>query len=193
LTILEAAAKHYRRRLGPPSREAGFKLSGHEIQVFKWAVDHPRNPAGVTIYATLGASTVLALATKPQHRMEFFTGQLPENDDIARPLALLGLHSVMYGTPLDDGHTVSYPEPLWAGTQIHGFLIIRPQSEILPALALPREIHVEFLQAIPVYDSEIAFKKENGVTALLARWEKAGARISNPDRTPNPSESAEER
>jgi hypothetical protein len=44
-------------------------------------------------------------------------------------------------------------------------------------LDLSGDLHVEFLQAIPIFESERAFKAEHGADAPIHRWEAAGGRF----------------
>jgi hypothetical protein len=46
---------------------------------------------------------------------------------------------------------------------------------------------VEFLQVIPIYESERAFKVQSDADALLARWEKAAVPFWDPERAPCPA------
>jgi hypothetical protein len=148
------------------------------VEVYKW--DPEATPEGVALYATIGASELPLVGHDPAHRAEFFVGLLPAKDDIARPLAMLASHSAHEKTALDHGHTVIFLEPFWAGTSLRTFLVMRPVSEILPTLGLPGGVHVEFLQAIPLFQSELAFKKANGAEALLRRWEESGVPFWDP-------------
>ena len=43
-------------------------------------------------------------------------------------------------------------------------------------------MHVEFLQAIPIYESERRFKNQHSAEALLERWEDAQVRFWDPRR-----------
>jgi hypothetical protein len=62
------------------------------------------------------------------------------------------------------------------------FLVMRPRPGLLPPLELPDEVHVEFLQAIPIFESDRAFKVEHGAEALIRRWEDSGVRFWDPTR-----------
>jgi hypothetical protein len=64
------------------------------------------------------------------------------------------------------------------------FLIVRPVAEIIPPVAAPDGIHVEFLQAIPMFESELAYKSKHGAEALLSQWESLGVPFWDPDRSP---------
>lgn len=99
---------------------------------------------------------------------------------------MLALSPVIRGTHLAANHTMTFPEPLWPGTEMHGFLVRRPIAEIIPPLAL-ESVHVEFLQAIPVFPSEVAFKAKHGADALIRGWHEANVLFWDPDRLPHPN------
>jgi hypothetical protein len=182
VTVTEAVRDLYRAHWGEPSRQARLEVGELEIEVYKWAAD--ATPEGVALYATIGASTRPMAGHDPNHRVEFFVGLVPERDEVASALAALGLYPEREGVALDHGHTVPADGPLWSGTPMHAFLVLRPLSDLLPALKLTGGLHVDFLQAVPIFDSERAFKSEHGTEALLRRWEESGAPFWNPDRGP---------
>jgi hypothetical protein len=176
--------RHYEELWGESSREARFRVMGREIEVSKW--DAARNPEQVNIYATVGASAHESPGRDAKHRLEFFVGLKPAKDAIAKPLAMVALDPVLHGTELDHGHSVTYPDPLWPGTEMHSLLVVRPLVEIVPMLMTLEGFHVEFLQAIPVFASEVAFKSKHRAEGLLERWQTAKVRFWNPDRGPEP-------
>lgn len=180
--VVDAVRDLYRAHWGEPSRQARFEVGEFDIEVYKWAAD--ANPEGVAIYATVGASSRPMVGREPNHRVEFFLGLVPERDDVASALAALGLYSARKGAALDHGHTVPADGPLWPGTQMQTFLVLHPLSDFLPALELPDGLHVDFLQAVPLFDAERAFKSEHGAEALLDRWQNAGVPFWNPERAP---------
>ena len=150
--------------------------------MFKWNAE--ANPEGVCLYATVGASSWSAAGRNPGHRLEFFTGLLPDCDEIASPLAALALYEAREGETLDHGHTVPVGGPIWTGTEMQWFLVLRPRGDIIPSLELPDGSHVEFLQAIPIFDNELGFKARHGAEALLQHWEESATPFWNPGRAP---------
>jgi hypothetical protein len=171
LTLVEAVGDLYRARWGEPTRKARFDIGDFGIEILKWDAD--ANPEGVALYATVGASDWPLADRDPDHRVEFFVGLLPPQDAIASALAALGLYPAREGVALDHGHTVPAGKPLWPGSQMESFFVVRPRPDFLPALELQGALHVEFLQAIPVFEPELAFKRKHGAEALLGRWEEA--------------------
>jgi hypothetical protein len=178
--IAEAVFDHYRARWGEPSRRARFEVEGLGIDVLKW--DAEASPEEAALYATVGASTWPLNGRDPEHRVEFFAGLLPEQDGIASALGALGLYHVRERLVLDHGHTVPAGGPLWPGTAMDSLLVMRPRAGFLPALQVPNGVHVEYLQAIPIYESDRAFKAEHGAEALLRRWERERVQFWDPNR-----------
>jgi len=183
LSIADAVEDLYVAHWGNPSRRAHFEEEQFAIDVLKW--DEATTAEGVTLYATVGSSTSIA-EPAGGHLVEFVLGLLPSRDEVATSLAGLGLYAAHNETTLDHGHTVPADGPLWPGTMIHTFLVARPLPDFLPPLVLPERVHVEFLQAIPIFDSERAYKSERGTEALLSLWESQQVRFWDPDRAPVP-------
>jgi hypothetical protein len=186
--IVESVRKHCVRQFGVPSRSADFAIFDRSIAVLKWGADRTRE--GVDLYVTLGTSSQPMAGHGDDHRVEFYAGLFPPNDDIAKPLALLSFEASANGMKLDHGHSVSFPEQLWSGTEMHGFLLLRPRSTIIPDLSLAVGLHVEFLQAVPAFPSEIDFKSERGIAELLNRWEQRRVPFWDPRRVPDPPAAA---
>ena len=124
---------------------------------------------------------------EPDHRIEMFTGLLPAKDDIALALAMLASNPLREGTDLEHGHTVTFADSLWEHTEMRSFLLLRPIAEIAPTLRLDHGLHVEFLQAIPIFASELSFKNEHGAEALMQRWESRQVGFWDPNRGQDPA------
>ncbi len=77
-------------------------------------------------------------------------------------------------------------EALLPGTDLRWFLVLRPVGDIIPPLELPDGMHVEFLQAIPIFESELAYKAAHGAEALLSLWEEEQVPFWDPGRSPVP-------
>jgi Suppressor of fused protein (SUFU) len=84
---------------------------------------------------------------------------IPEKDDVASPLAALALYHARKGASVGHGDTVAAEQPLWPGTEMRRFLVVRPRDDYLPPLNLTDDLHVEFLQAIPIFESELEYKR----------------------------------
>lgn len=144
-------------------------------------------PEGVNLYATVGGSARPAVGRDPLHRSEFFIGLLPAMDAVASPLAALALYSARENVAVDHGHTVPADGPLWPGTQMRRFLVMRPLGDIIQPLTLADGTHIESLQALPIFDSEFTFKTNRGAEALLERWEQSQVPFWDPNRTLEPA------
>jgi hypothetical protein len=183
--IPESVERHLLEQFGPPSRAAHFRRSGRSIDVYKWAADATNE--GVALYATAGASAYSMTGMPPDHRLEFFVGLNPEQDDIASHLAALALYAFEEHTSIAHGHTVPAGRPLWSGTEMTSFLVLTPISDIIKPFKIENGIHVEFLQAIPVFPSEVAFKASHNAEQLVARWQQARVPFWNPERFAEPA------
>lgn len=180
MTITDAVRDLYRARWNEPSRRAHFDVDELGIEILKWTADS--SPEGVALYATVGASAWQQTGCDANHRVEFFAGLLPEQDEICSALAALGLYSVREDVALGHGHTVPGNGPLFPGAGMDAFLVMRPREGFLPTLDLSGGLHVDFLQAIPIYSSDRAFKAEHGADALMRRWEDVGVEFWDPQR-----------
>jgi hypothetical protein len=182
--VVDAVRDAYRARWGDPARSARFEIGDLVIEVLKWeARDHPEQ---VTLYATVGTSARPLAGRSPAHRLEFFLGMLPARDEIASAFAALGAYPVRENAVIGHGHTIPAGGPLWPTSPMSTFLVVRSRPGFLPPLDTG-DAHVDFLQAIPIFESERAFKVKHGVEALLDRWEKAGVPFWDPGRSANPS------
>ena len=151
----------YVARWGKPSRNARFQVGGFRVEIFKWGAD--ANREGVNLYVTLGASAQPLAGRDAGHRVEFFTGLLPARDEVASPLAALALYPAREGVALDHGHTVPAGGPLWLGTDMSCFLVLRPAGDIIAPLELPDGVHVDFLQAIPFSSPSWPIRRSKGL------------------------------
>jgi len=182
--IRDAVSDLYRARWGEPSRRANFQVGEFDVDVWKWAAD--ATTEGVCLYATMGASDRPMVGRDTKHRVEFFVGFLPELDAVASPLAALALYSAREGVAVDHGHTVPVDGQLWPGTSMSRFLVMRPLGDIIEPLTLGDGTHIEFLQALPIFESEAAYKAAHSAEALLDRWERAHVAFWDPNRTAEP-------
>ena len=182
MNVVGAVGDLYRGRWGEPSRRANFRTGEYEIEILKWTAS--ANGEGVDLYATLGASAEDMPGAERGHRVEYFIGLAPGRDDIASPLAGLGLFAQRERENVDHGHTIPAGGPLWAGTEMNTLLVLRQLGEILPALTLSDGVHVEFLQVVPIFEPERRLTAEHGVDALLKRWESAQTAFWEPHRRP---------
>ncbi|HEX7492115.1 MAG TPA: suppressor of fused domain protein [Candidatus Limnocylindrales bacterium] len=184
MTVVDTVRDTSRALWGKPARSSKYEVDGYSVEVLKW--EAKSNPENVVIYLTVGASAFPLPDGPADHRHEFFIGLLPARDQVANSLAALSLYSVREGVMLDHGHTVPADGALWRGSAMTTFLITRPRSDLLPPLESPDGTTVEFLQAIPIFESERAYKKEHGVDALMECFAEQHTPFWDPDRSPNP-------
>jgi hypothetical protein len=171
-------AKYYVTRFGPTTREAEFEPKrGPVIQVWKW--DSASSKEGVAIYATLGASSSLV---GDDRRCEFFLGLAPEADGVAESLAEVALHGTGTGKVPAPGDSVTLPEPLWPGTAMRSLLLGSHGEAIIPAMRDPTV--VTFIQLVPLYAEELAYKKEHGDAALWNAFRSKTTPYWDPRRPP---------
>jgi Suppressor of fused protein (SUFU) len=183
--ITDAVRDLYVARWGEPSRKAAFRVAGLKAEVYKW--DAEASPEGVALYATIGSSAFPMAGRDPSHRVEYFLGLLPPQDAVASPLAALALYSVREAAAVGHGDTVPSDGPLWPGTDMHCFLVLRPLGDIISPLELPDGMHVEFMQAIPIFESELVYKARHSAKELLEHWQESGVAFWNPGRLPEPA------
>ncbi len=180
--MIDDVVRHYEETLGEPAREGRFKPRGRDevVWVYKW----PAESIGrdVTIYGTAGACA--AAAPPGRSRTEFLVTLYPERDEIASPLAELAHFPIQERTRLGSGHTLMLADPLWPGTEMNGFLVVEPGQPLVPGLTTGGGEEVEFLVAIPIFESELAFKKAHGVDALVRRWHEDDVHFDDPRRGP---------
>lgn len=176
----ELIETHYLSQWGRPSRRARFETRQETIEIWKWAPEI--SAQGVAIYATVGASVWPVPKLDPLHRTEYFIGLLPERDEIASPLAALGLHSLREHVAIDHGDTVPTGRPLWRGSSASFFLILRPTRALIAPVVDSNGVHVEFLQAVPIFDEEREFRMRKGTEALVDLWRDASIEFWNPTR-----------
>lgn len=182
--IVEAVRDLYAARWGEPARKANFQVGEFSVDIYKWSAES--TPEGVNLYATAGASSWPMTGRTPGHRVEFFLGLLPAMDAVASPLAALALYAAREKVAVDHGHTVPGDGPLWPTTEMRRFLVMRPLGDIIQPLTLSDGTHVDFLQALPIYESEFAYKTEHGAEALLELWEQSQVPFWDPNRAPEP-------
>lgn len=179
----DSVEEHLLSRWGDPTRKANFEGEGFSIQVWKW--DAAVTGEGVDIYATVGAASgPVGDPGTVEHRAEFLLGLRPGQDAVARSFAALALYGGRNGVTVADGHTVPSDGPLWPGTEMMAFLI-REQEAIIPTVQLSDGSHVHFLQAVPLHESELLYKRRHGMDALMAHWKERLVPFWDSERGPD--------
>lgn len=160
---MSAIEEYYQIRFGDPERRAEFVT--HDdllVKIFKW--NETQTGEDVAIYATSGASEILGDSNLS---CEFFIGIIPQVDNIAQALAEVALHGNGTKSVPNDGDSISLTYPLWTGTDASNFLFTDGE-EIIKSIKIGSK-KVLFIELVPLFDSELDFKKRNGSAAL---WEK---------------------
>lgn len=179
VSVSELVRRHYQSVIGPPSAEERFSLDV-TVSVLTWRAGD--NPHGLFIYATLGASA-FPLPPDLTHRIEMHVV-------LSRPVAEIGRRiaaAAMFHEKeiVDSGHTITFDEPLWPGGNMRTLWLINQSrlgyEHLVPKLILP-EAPVEFLMAVPVFPSEVEFKREFGSERLWDEFARLRVPFQNPDR-----------
>lgn len=180
MTIHTDVRSYYVAEWGAPDREAVFEKEDFTVQVLKWRSSEITQ--GVNFYATAGASNYPLPGRQDEHRREFFAALTPEFDNIASPLARLGIYAQLTGNEMSAGHTYRALQGLADGTAFAGFAILEPVDNYPAPVHLADGRHVEFLLAVPLHDNELDHAASKSVGDLLRRMEDVGAPLWNPYR-----------
>ncbi|WP_314324291.1 suppressor of fused domain protein [Paenarthrobacter ilicis] len=179
----ESVGSYLLARWGEPTGRIRYEVDGLSIQVWKWNAE--ATGEGVDTYVTVGA--VSGPSSEPgrvTHRAEFLLGLRPGQDAVASPFAALALYGRRNGVLVADGHTIPSDGPLWPGTEMMAFLV-RNQETVIPSVQLSDGSHVHFLQAIPLYECELLYKRRHGMDALMGHWEERLVPFWDSEREPD--------
>lgn len=178
--IANEVRDHYVSTFGPPTDSDTIQREGVDVEICRWPAP-PGYPG--TLVATLGGAAVPSPHPLESHRCEFYALLSPGLPLIGHILADLATYPVSEGARLGDSHTVDFQRPLSDLNDMHQVLLIRPNDDFLPAFASKvSDMHVEFLEVIPVFRSEVVFKQQHGVGALFETWEARKVAFWNPGR-----------
>ena len=167
-SFAEILVSHYEEHLGTPARRQTFRRDAATVAVWTW--DPVQSGEGVWLHVSLGASA--ELDADQRHSHEFFIGVAQDPEGVDRRLASLAGYRYDTGIELGPGHTVPADHPLWSNTEMSALLITRPREPIIPDLVLDDERRTVFLQAIPLYRSELAYKTRRGANELIDEFER---------------------
>lgn len=165
---LQPVRDHYVARWGEPAETfhpvRTRNQSGFPGQVLWW----PPARTGlseVELYATVGASMLIS---DGGHASELFCRVSSPCSGVADGLADACTRLLSDGIAISHGTTFTFGKSLWRGTRMNAFLFLRQKTTLEP-LAGPGW-HVEFHQAVPVFDYEVAIKRAEGVAGLQDWW-----------------------
>lgn len=160
---------YYCSLFGTPARQAEYKTAeGHAVSVLKW--DEDQTDEGVVMYATIGGSRNLRSASEG---CEFFIGLKPTVDDIASSLAEVALHGSGTSSIPGCGSTITLCQELWSGTTAKTFMF-SDGCEIIRPMNSTNGTRVRFLQLVPLFKDELAYKTAHGEEALWRKFELLG-------------------
>lgn len=180
--LIVAITGHLEALWGEPARAAWFQREdGRSYAISKWLPAVTKE--GVFLYVTTGASLSPGTGGPSDHRTEFFLGLDEEVDGVAPTLAAVASYAADRGVDLGHGHTIPAGGSLWTGTEMDHILILRQRREVVPSVRLDAT-HVEFLQAVPLYQSERDRKVKLGLDGFLEEWEELGVPFWSPRRPP---------
>jgi len=158
--------QYYRSLYGEPERQAKFvSPEGVTIEIFKWGEE--QTDEGVAMYCTSGASSVLG---DNRISCEFFIGIAPPVDGIAPALAEVALHGNGSIQVPSYGDSITLTYDLWPGTKARSFLFTDGE-EIIPTVSVDQK-KIKFIQLVPLYDSELQFKRSHSEAALWQKFEE---------------------
>lgn len=164
--ITRLVSSLYERRYGEPDRTAEYKASdGRRVLVYKWR--ESRTGEGVAMYRTAGSATILR---NGNHGCEFFLGLTPEVDDVVEALAEVATTGAGRTSPPLSGDTVTLSFPLWKGTSMRS-LLFTDGTELTPRYSDSTH-QIDFIQLVPLFESELRYKKSNGEAALWRKFEE---------------------
>lgn len=169
MTILDEVKDHYSSVLGPRYKVRHLSGPGQGVEVLRWEPE--ANPERVYLYATVGGSAQPIPDSDPTHRTELYMGLMPDAMDPAAALATAATHHILQGVEVSPGDTVSFDQPFMEGSYMTSLWVRLPRyADIVPPLVLADSTHVQFLMAIPLHSSEVAFIQKHGPEALMDRW-----------------------
>src|SRR5258705_12414168 len=149
---------------GIPDGEARFETFEIVVEVLKYEPVKTREGVVIYVTSTIGRNDA-------GHFKEFLVGLDGPHDDVADPLARLSAFA--RASPIHDGDTVPMDEPLWPGTDMRRWMATtQREAGIGPSTIDGR--HVEFMNGIPISESELEAKQRLGVDGFLAELRDNG-------------------
>lgn len=172
----EGIEAHYTALFGAPETRNMYKTKTHSFEVLSWTPQ--QTGEDVYLFATLGAFAVMGTRA---HRCEFFFGLTEAPAGLADSLAEVALDGNGTRDIPSAGDTVTLAFPLWEGTQARSYLFTDGGDEIIPALQAEGST-VEFIQLVPLFADELAYKKAHGEPALWQHFEENEVAYWDPTR-----------
>lgn len=167
---------HYVSIFGEPDKKQVYQTKTNSFNVLFWSPQ--KTGEDVYIFATIGAYSVMGT---PVHGCEFFFGLTDLPNSLADSLAEVALDGNGTGRIPSSGDTISLAFPLWDGTQAQTYMFTDGGEEIIPNLRRGDTI-IEFVQLVPLFSSEVSYKKAHGDAALWQYFEHNEIAYWEPDR-----------
>lgn len=164
---------YYQLKFGEQDQKFEFRAAdGCAVDVLMWLPS--KTDLDVVMYATQGAYAWLKGA---ETLCEFFIGLTRDSigvaEEIAASMAEVAAEGIGNRMAPDPGDTVLLPDPLWQGTLMDTFLITNGDELIAPLEAgAAAKKPVRFLQLVPLFGRELAYKQEHGEAAMWDAFEK---------------------
>ena len=174
----ELIEAHYLKRFGNPWRRALYRTGDTRIQILAWTPK--QTDEEVYIFATIGA---YARMGDPTSTCEFFLGLTGCPEGLAESLAEVALDGIGTGGVPASGDTLTLAIPLWQSIAAQTYMFTDGGDAIIPPLEA-KETRVEFIQLVPLFRQEAAFKTKFGEAALWEAFEQAAIPYWDPGRAP---------
>ncbi|MCQ6270837.1 suppressor of fused domain protein [Pseudarthrobacter sp. R1] len=185
---LEELEAHYRSVVGAePEFGTMTSLEGNTVGIFHWPRASSR--MGVSLYASAGISVPGPGGRGHSHTVEVFTGIKQDSEQVREAFANLITSLVCSTTPHPARHGV-FVAGDWEvieGRKFTGWVLTERPDELIPDLQLKDGRHITFLDALPVFAEEAAFRHGNRADDLLGMWEEWEVKSADLDRELHPS------
>lgn len=169
-------AAHYASLFGAAETRHVYKTKTHSFEVLCWSPQ--QTGEDVYIFATVGAFATMGLAI---HRCEFFFGLTGQPPGVPGALAEVALDGNGTGGIPSSGDTITLAFDLWEGTGARSFMFTDGGEAIIPPLR-KGDVAVDFVQLVPLYADEVAYKKAHGQAALWQHFEANQVAYWDPHR-----------
>lgn len=164
---------YYQLKFDGYDQKFEFRASdGCAVDVLMWLPN--KTDLDVVMYASQGA---YAWLKGNEYLCEFFIGLTRDSigvaEEIATAMAEVAAEGIGQRIAPQPGDSIMLPDPLWQGTLMDSFLITDGDELIAPldAGAVAKK-PVRFLQLVPLFGRELAYKQEHGEDAMWDAFEK---------------------
>lgn len=170
---------HYVQNFGAPSRVRDVSEDAGKLRIAEWIC--PTRRGEKFVYATIGQSNTTVPGKSGDHRIEMMVTLSARSDSAALHLASAAFIIVTGGAMLDVSHTVTFDNPIIEGEEYYSFVLSPTYVPSIPSLVL-KTLHVQFLQATPIYPEEARFIGEHGAREFHLLCVRHGVDLTLVDR-----------